>query len=115
MSLEVEKLQTQKPFQQLTFPPKAKVFTQAFSGDGARPMHRNLYYYAGSGSLSVSGKAFSSHAKIKVRPEVAIELKAGADGPAEVLVLQGRDIGEPTVQHGPFVGNTQQDVRALHV
>ena len=87
----------------------------AFSGDGARPMHRNLYYYAGSGSLSVSGKAFSSHAKIKVRPEVAIELKAGADGPAEVLVLQGRDIGEPTVQHGPFVGNTQQDVRALHV
>ena len=31
-------------------------------------------------------------------------------GPAEVLVLQGRDIGEPTVQHGPFVGNTKQDI-----
>ena len=27
-----------------------------------------------------------------------------------VVVMQGRDIGEPVVQHGPFVGNTQQDI-----
>jgi len=31
-------------------------------------------------------------------------------GPVEVLVLQGRDIGEPVVQHGPFVGNTREDI-----
>jgi len=28
----------------------------------------------------------------------------------EFLVLQGRDIGEPVVQHGPFVGNSREDI-----
>ena len=77
-------------------------------GSGARPLHRNLYFHAGE-QLSVGGKLLKTHAKVKVSPEAALELRAAA-GPAEVLLLQGRDIGEPTVQHGPFVGNTQQDI-----
>lgn len=28
----------------------------------------------------------------------------------EALVLQGRPIGEPVVQHGPFVMNSQEDI-----
>ena len=31
------------------------------------------------------------------------------DGTLQLLLLQGRDIGEPVTQHGPFVGNTQQE------
>lgn len=31
-------------------------------------------------------------------------------GEAHVLVLQGKPIGEPVVQHGPFVGNTREDI-----
>ena len=91
----------------------AKYTLPAFSGgnvaDGARPLHRNVYFYAGA-SISVGGKALKAHAKVKVVPDVDLVLAADAAGPAEVLVLQGRDIGEPTVQHGPFVGNTQQDI-----
>jgi hypothetical protein len=106
------------------------------AGAGGRTLHRNLYFYAGDG-LRVGTTTLSAHAKIKVHPTAAIELSAPS-GPAEVLVLQGRDIGEPVVQcaprcararsqfacssqrtprplpsrrHGPFVGNTQQDVR----
>ena len=58
---------------------------------------------------NTNGKAVQ-HAKIKVKPDVDIVLAAGSSGPAEVLILQGREIPEPTVQHGPFVGNTQQDI-----
>ena len=78
------------------------------SSGGGRPLHRNLYFYAGD-EVSVGGKKVGSHSKIKVQPDAEIVMKA-TGGPAEVLVLQGRDIGEPTVQHGPFVGNTQQDI-----
>ena len=55
------------------------------------------------------GYTLTSHLKVKVSPDTEMVLNA-ASGPAEVLVLQGRDIGEPVVQHGPFVGNTQQDI-----
>ena len=81
----------------------------AGGASGGRTLHRNLYFYSGE-ALSLAGQKLTSHAKVKVDPSVAIEISASAGGPAEVLVLQGRDIGEPTVQHGPFVGNTQQDI-----
>ena len=71
-------------------------------------LHRNVYFHSGS-ALTLNGKAVQ-HAKIKVKPDVDIVLAAGLSGPAEVLILQGREIPEPTVQHGPFVGNTQQDI-----
>ena len=41
----------------------------------------------------------------------AVDVVAGDDG-AEVLVLQGRPIGEPVAQYGPFVMNTRRRDRA---
>jgi redox-sensitive bicupin YhaK (pirin superfamily) len=70
---------------------------------------RTLYFFRGS-SLRVAGESIGSHAAIAVRSDAAVPLEAGADE-TEVLLLQGRPIGEPVVQHGPFVMNTRAEIQ----
>lgn len=78
----------------------------AQGGDGTR---RSLYFFKGA-SFTVAGRLVASHAAIEVRADTPIELVNGADAVAELLLLQGRPIGEPVVQYGPFVMNTQAEI-----
>jgi redox-sensitive bicupin YhaK (pirin superfamily) len=70
----------------------------------------NRVLYAFEGELTVADKAVKAPTAAQVRSDAAIELVAGPGG-AQVLMLQGRPIGEPVVQHGPFVMNTQGEIR----
>jgi hypothetical protein len=73
---------------------------------------RTLYFFRGP-SMRVGGRALSSHSAVVVRSDVATELEAGG-GPCDVLLLQGKPIGQPVVQYGPFVMNTAAEIqRAL--
>ena len=47
---------------------------------------------------------------IELRAADAVELING-ELEAEFLLLQGRPIGEPVLQYGPFVMNTQAEIR----
>ena len=69
---------------------------------------RALYFYAGSG-VSIGGQRFEQAAQVRVRADAEIEI-AAIDGACEVLVLQGRPIGEPVAQYGPFVMNTRAEL-----
>lgn len=51
----------------------------------------------------------AGHAAIHGQGEV-LEVRAG-DAGAHVLLLAGTPIGEPIVQHGPFVMNTDEEIR----
>jgi quercetin 2,3-dioxygenase len=44
-----------------------------------------------------------------VRGDADVTIVADAQ-PAELLMLQGRPIGEPVAQHGPFVMNTKAEI-----
>ena len=69
---------------------------------------RQLYFFSGT-TLTIAGqKVVPGHA-VEVAGDAAIELQ-NADQEAELLLLQGRPIGEPVAQYGPFVMNTQAEI-----
>jgi quercetin 2,3-dioxygenase len=75
----------------------------------SRDVRRALYFFSGS-SVTIGDRALHSHSVALVRSDVEARLEAG-DRPVEILMLQGRPIGEPVVQVGPFVMNTREEIR----
>jgi redox-sensitive bicupin YhaK (pirin superfamily) len=71
--------------------------------------NRMLYFFLGSG-LRVAGREIPSRRAISLRADLHVQLEAGPDG-AELLMLQGKPIGEPVAQRGPFVMNTPAEIQ----
>jgi hypothetical protein len=59
--------------------------------------------------LDIGGHSVTVQTVTEVGAQDALELSNG-DTACELLVLQGRPIGEPVAQYGPFVMNTQAEV-----
>jgi redox-sensitive bicupin YhaK (pirin superfamily) len=70
---------------------------------------RALYFFRGS-QLTIGDHEARSHQLALVHSDRDVELRAGEDD-VEILMLQGRPIGEPVVQYGPFVMNTKQEIQ----
>jgi redox-sensitive bicupin YhaK (pirin superfamily) len=70
---------------------------------------RMLYFYAGS-ALRVGGQDAEPNSGLLVKCDEPLTLEA-PDGPIELLMLQGRPIGEPVAQYGPFVMNSSPEIR----
>lgn len=75
--------------------------------------NRTLYYHEGTG-LQLSGRPVSPRTGVKVRPDVDLELVVGPDA-SRLLLLQGRPIGEPVTQYGPFVMTTPAEIQEAFV
>jgi redox-sensitive bicupin YhaK (pirin superfamily) len=74
----------------------------------ARPgSNRVLYFFSGA-TLRVGGRTVEPSA-VQVRADAAVELENGP-ATADLLVLQGRPIGEPVAQQGPFVMTSAAEV-----
>jgi redox-sensitive bicupin YhaK (pirin superfamily) len=90
----------------LRLEPGAQWVLPPAAGEGTR---RKLYFFAGA-ELNVDGHAVPVGSAVEVRAGSAVALVNG-DVAAELLMLQGRPIGEPVAQYGPFVMNTEQELR----
>ncbi len=71
--------------------------------------NRVLYAFDG-GSVEIADRRLPRRTGIQLEADAAVDLRAGADG-VECLVLQGRPIGEPVAQYGPFVMNTRAEIQ----
>jgi len=69
---------------------------------------RQWYVFEGQG-LRMAGQSVAVKSVVEVRAQDAIEI-ANGDSPSELLMLQGRPIGEPVAQYGPFVMNTRTEI-----
>ncbi|MBV9190547.1 MAG: pirin family protein [Betaproteobacteria bacterium] len=69
---------------------------------------RVLYFFAGD-RLAVGGRELANPTAVQLRADRAVRLAAHGKR-AELLLLQGRPIGEPVAQHGPFVMNTRAEL-----
>jgi quercetin 2,3-dioxygenase len=69
---------------------------------------RMLYFFEGD-SLVIGGQPLRSSTGALVRCDTDVVVEADGGG-ASCLVLQGRPIGEPVAQHGPFVMNDRAGI-----
>ena len=70
---------------------------------------RQLYCFKGS-QVTVAEQAVG-YVMAELRGDVDVEIFNGGNELAEFLLLQARPIGEPVAQYGPFVMNTQAEIR----
>lgn len=70
---------------------------------------RNIFFYRGA-SLELDGSHVTSDHNIIAKAGEDLIIRNGAQE-AFLLILEGQPIDEPVVQHGPFVMNTQEEIR----
>lgn len=71
-------------------------------------VNRALYFVRGH-KVTVQGSTWEERTGAKLDAAAAVTITAVRDT-AEVLLLQGRPIGEPVVQSGPMVMNTREEI-----
>jgi redox-sensitive bicupin YhaK (pirin superfamily) len=75
----------------------------------AEGVNRTIYYYEGNGLKIDETEVPNYHAAdVEASNEITF-INPSED--SKILILQGRPINEPVVQHGPFVMNTRQEIQ----
>ncbi len=72
-------------------------------------VNRTLYFYEGD-SIFIGDREIRQNYGIQLHPERNGILKSSSKA-AKLLLLQGKPISEPVAQQGPFVMNTQEELR----
>ena len=97
----------------IVLPPGGSSFSLSAAVGGAA-INRCAYVVEGGG-VAFNGQAVAHNQFAKLRADVAVDLvNSHGTLTAEVLILQGRPIGEPVAQRGPFVMNTQQEIQEAY-
>ena len=71
--------------------------------------NRTLYLFRGK-AVEIEGRPMHLNTMARLQADSAITVRNG-DEEAEFLLLQGRPIGEPVVQYGPFVMNSRAEIQ----
>lgn len=72
-------------------------------------INRTVYYYEGNG-LTIDETVIPHYHAVDIEETETITF-FNPNEDSKILILQGRPINEPVVQHGPFVMNTRQEIQ----
>jgi redox-sensitive bicupin YhaK (pirin superfamily) len=79
----------------------------------AKGSNRTLYFFRGA-SIRIGDKEYKAGTALRLKADAAVAIRNGSTE-AEFLLLQGKPIGEPVVQYGPFVMNTRSEIEQAFV
>ena len=72
-------------------------------------VNRTIYFFKGK-EMKLDSQVIEVYHSAQVNPSEELLLSNG-DEKAYLLILQGKPINEPVVQHGPFVMNSKEEIR----
>lgn len=75
-------------------------------------LNRHLYLYNG-GNIIIDNTLIKNESSIKLVGDQDIKVTAGDDN-CYLLLLEGEPIGEPVVNIGPFVMNTEEEIKQAY-
>lgn len=83
------------------------------SGQFVQPIApgHNAFLYAYRGEVKVAGEQIPPRVMAILTNDGATHVRIEAAGAARVILVAGRPLNEPIVQHGPFVMNTAEEIR----
>jgi redox-sensitive bicupin YhaK (pirin superfamily) len=73
-------------------------------------LNRNLYFYRSEGKLQIDGTDVAAAHRIKLDGNQSIDITNGTRE-SFLILLEGEPIPEPVAHYGPFVMNSQQELR----
>jgi redox-sensitive bicupin YhaK (pirin superfamily) len=79
------------------------------------PVRQNAGLLVMKGDITIDGKAPASMHDFVVFENAGEHVAIEAGSEAQLLVLSGEPIGEPVVQYGPFVMNTEREIQQAFV
>ena len=72
-------------------------------------VNRSLYFYKGT-TINIAGVTIESYHSVDLLADQKVIIENGNEV-AYLLLLQGKPINEPVVQHGPFVMNSAEEIQ----
>lgn len=73
----------------------------------SKGINRTIYFYEGT-ALKINETEIPSYHAVELHADKPTQLIAST--PCSILLLQGKPIGEPVIQYGPFVMNTKEEI-----
>jgi redox-sensitive bicupin YhaK (pirin superfamily) len=74
----------------------------------SKTINRTLYFYEGA-EIYLNAEKITKYHCVELKPELDVLIKSG-NHESSILILQGKPIGEPVIQYGPFVMNTKEEI-----
>ncbi len=78
----------------------------------SKGINRTLYFFEGDKVIINQTAVHPGHG-IELEPHLSVQLSNGASE-GRFLLLQGKPIQEPVVNYGPFVMNTEEEIRQTY-